>query len=108
MDQGVTQITRNPSGTFNISSTVNITEKQTVMCVIYNPTLNETLRSTQQTRPDSNPSNYLYVIGPVIGAVIIGAFTVFYLRRHKLFCCSQAEPNPPQQQTEMEELNPPQ
>ncbi|KAJ8004582.1 hypothetical protein DPEC_G00137770 [Dallia pectoralis] len=111
MDQDVTQIIRNPSGTFNISSTVNITENQTVMCVIYNPTLKETLRSTQQTMPDSNPSNNLSVIGAVIGAVIgtviFGALIVFYLRRHKLFCFSQAELNPPQQQTEMEELNPP-
>ncbi|KAJ8004581.1 hypothetical protein DPEC_G00137760, partial [Dallia pectoralis] len=111
MDQGVTQIIRNPSGTFNISSTVNITENQTVMCVIYNPTLNETLRSTQQTMSDSNPSNNLYVIaaviGPVIGTVIVGALIVFYFRR-KWCCCSQAELNPPELQAELEGLNPPQ
>ncbi|KAJ8004583.1 hypothetical protein DPEC_G00137780 [Dallia pectoralis] len=90
--------------TYNISSRVNGTGSQNMTCSIHNPVLNETQRTTIDLRPvpnlpDSNPSNNLSVLGAVIGAVIVGVLIVFYFRRYKLFCFSQAEPNPPELQS---------
>lgn len=50
LDPEVPQIVQDAgSGTLNISSTVNITENQTVTCAIFNPTLKETLNTTRST-----------------------------------------------------------
>ncbi|XP_034144576.1 butyrophilin subfamily 1 member A1-like [Esox lucius] len=64
LDQDIPQIIRDPeSGTFNISSTVNITENQILTCSIFNPTLNETLNTTQTTTYQSNRNGSYNVNG---------------------------------------------
>uniref|UniRef100_A0A3P8YGA3 Ig-like domain-containing protein n=1 Tax=Esox lucius TaxID=8010 RepID=A0A3P8YGA3_ESOLU len=81
LDQDIPQIIRVPeSGTFNISSTVNITENQILTCAIFNPTLNETLITTQTTTQNTNPSNNVsgIVIGFAIGALLFVVCIVAY------------------------------
>uniref|UniRef100_A0A3P9A6F4 Ig-like domain-containing protein n=1 Tax=Esox lucius TaxID=8010 RepID=A0A3P9A6F4_ESOLU len=96
LDQDIPQIIRDPErGTFNISSTVNITENLILTCSIFNPTLNETLNTTQTTTQNTNPSNNVsgIVIGFAIGALLfvvcIVAYRYIKYRGDIRLCCQQ-------------------
>ncbi|XP_014019447.1 CD276 antigen homolog isoform X2 [Salmo salar] len=79
LDPEVPQIVQDPgSGTMNISSTVNITENQTVTCAIFNPTLKETLNTTRSTGEEQVglSSGIKAGIG-VVAVAVIGSALVF-------------------------------
>lgn len=58
LSEPVTLITNEDNGTFNVSSTVIITGLEEVICDVYNPTSNQTLRATEYLPPSNNTGTW--------------------------------------------------
>ncbi|XP_052348775.1 butyrophilin subfamily 1 member A1-like isoform X3 [Oncorhynchus keta] len=114
--EAVTKTTQDPgTGTYNISSRVNVTEGQNITCSIYNPILNET-QSNFIVIPASKEENRLpkWILAAFcpLGVLLIAVILcVKYpnLRkpwRKMIHCCSEPEPETTAQEAEIAELNP--
>ncbi|XP_021453734.2 CD276 antigen isoform X1 [Oncorhynchus mykiss] len=114
--EAVTKTTQDPgTGTYNISSQVNVTEGQNITCSIYNPILNET-QSNFIVIPASKEENHLlkWILAAVCPLVVLLTAVVLCVKypnlrkswRKMIHCCPEPEPENTAQEPEIAELNP--
>ncbi|XP_071210512.1 CD276 antigen homolog isoform X1 [Salvelinus alpinus] len=103
------------TGTYNISSRVNVTEGQHMTCSIYNPILNETQSSFIVIQASKEGSHLLKCILPAVCLLVTLLIAVILCLKYPNFrkpwrkmihCCPEPEPENTAQEPEIAELNP--